>query len=72
MDDIYVYLIPMPTGIHEGIFPCDTGYTIYLNTLDSQERRERAYRHAVNHIRRNDFNCCREVQEIEMEAHHDG
>lgn len=72
MDNVYVYLIPMPEGIHEGIFPCDNGYTVYLNSKDSWERRRQAYIHATKHIHRNDFNYCREVQEIETEAHHDG
>lgn len=68
MDDTYVYLIPLPQGINEMITPCSDGYTIYIDERLTWEERRKAYRHAVQHIRRMDFQMGG-VQEIERTAH---
>ena len=68
MDDIYVYVVDMPTTAAEMIMPCTGGYTIYLNAKLSQEERVRAYRHALKHVERTDWEK-EDVQQIESEAH---
>lgn len=68
MDDIFVYVIDMPTTAAEMIMPCATGYTIYLNARLSREDQEKAYRHALRHVERNDWEK-EDVQTIEKEAH---
>lgn len=68
MDDIYVYVVDMPTTAAEMVMPCTGGYTIYLNAKLTQEERVKAYRHALRHVERNDWDKT-DVQEIEYEAH---
>ena len=68
MDDIYVYVVDMPTTAAEMVMPCTGGYTIYLNAKLTQDDRVRAYRHALRHVERNDWEKT-DVQEIEYEAH---
>ena len=68
MDDIYVYIVDMPTTAAEMIMPCSGGYTIYLNARLSYQDRVKAYLHALGHVERNDFEKA-DVQKIEMEAH---
>ncbi len=68
MDDIYVYIVDMPTSAAEMIMPCNGGYTIYLNARLSYQDRVKAYLHAIGHVERNDFEKG-DVQKIEMEAH---
>ena len=67
MDDIYVYLIDLPTKIHEIISPCLGGYTIYINSKLSQMGMSEAYNHALWHINQNDFEK-EDVQLIESAA----
>ena len=67
-DDIYVYIVDMPTTASEMIMPCLGGYTIYLNAKLSHEDRVKAYLHALKHVGRNDWERI-DVQQIEMEAH---
>lgn len=68
MDDIYVYIVDMPTTAAEMIMPCLDGYTIYLNARLSHEDRVKAYQHALRHVERNDWEKD-DVQKIEKEAH---
>ena len=68
MEDVFVYLVPLPTKIREMITPCDDGYTVYLNSRLTQEAQEKAYNHALLHIEMNDFEL-QDVQEIEGRAH---
>lgn len=66
--DIYIYTVPMPPSVREFVTPCLDGYTIYIaDRLDHAGRME-AYRHAMRHIRNNDFEK-HDVQKIESEAH---
>ena len=68
MDDIYVYLVDLPPAVSEMITPCFGGYTVYLNANLSHRGRVEAYKHALEHVRRNDWEHA-DVQQIEMEAH---
>lgn len=68
MDDIYVYIVDMPTTASEMIMPCSCGFTIYLNAKLSYQDRVKAYLHAMKHIERNDWEK-HDIQEIEKEAH---
>lgn len=68
MDDFYVYLVDMPTTVHEMILPCVGGYTIYLNSRLSRQGQLTAYQHALKHVERNDWEKY-DVQQIEFEAH---
>lgn len=68
MDEIFIYCVPLPPGIHEMITPCADGYTIYLNISDCKEQQGKAFEHALEHIRRRDFNRS-DVQEIENNTH---
>lgn len=68
MDDVYVYLEPLPDGIKEMIMPCLGGYTIYLDPRQSYESMRDSYKHALSHIEQNDFEK-EDVQEIETKAH---
>lgn len=66
---MYVYLVDMP--VNEAVRPCGPfAYTVYINARLSHEERIRAYRHALEHIRRQDFERRGEnVNSIEKEAH---
>ena len=68
MDDIFVYIVDMPTTAHEMIMPCPGGYTIYLNARLSHQDRVEAYLHALKHVENNDWEKD-DVQQIEYEAH---
>ena len=67
-DNIYVYLVDLPTAIPEMVAPCVGGYTIYLNARLASTYRDKAYMHALEHVRRKDWERC-DVQQIEKEAH---
>lgn len=68
MDEIYVYVVPLPDGIHEMVTPCLEGYTIYINEKLDDSRRMASYYHAMRHIKGDDFGKS-DVQMIESEAH---
>ena len=55
MDDIFVYLVKMPRGVHEAVSPCDDGYTVYLDKDLTRERQIEEYYHAMSHIENGDF-----------------
>lgn len=72
MDDVYVYLIDsLPPGVHEFVTPCADGYTVYIDIAMDEQHRLDAYNHALEHIRRGDFDADATVtvQEIELAAH---
>ena len=69
MDEIYVYLVPLPEGIHEMIAPCADGYTVYIDAGLDRDGMRHAYEHALTHVANNDFRKA-DVQEIEFSAHH--
>lgn len=68
MDDIYVYIVDMPTTATEMVMPCLDGYTIYLNAKLTHEDRVKAYQHALYHVEHRDWEKDN-VQIIEKEAH---
>ena len=61
----------MPVGIPEHIWKnCDGSYTMRLNAKYDQETLQRAFRHAISHIEREDFyKKGSDVSAIEYEAH---
>lgn len=67
-EEIFVYHIPLPDGVHEIVLPCLDGYTVYLDDNLSYEERIKNYMHAKHHIDNNDFERF-DVQEIEYDAH---
>lgn len=68
-EEIFVYRVPLPDGIHEVVLPCRDGYTVYLDDKLSYEQQLEKYRHAVDgHIVNGDFEKS-DVQEIEHDAH---
>ena len=67
-DDIYVYLVDLPPAVPEMVAPCLGGYTIYVNARLAYTDRVKAYLHALEHVRRKDWERC-DVQQIEKEAH---
>lgn len=70
MDNIYVYLREdLPVSVHEFVTPCLDGYTIYINAKLDDAHQLRAYHHALEHIKNNDFEKEGDVQEIELRAH---
>lgn len=68
MDDVFVYFVELPDGINEAVMPCLGGYTIYIDKRLSDYAQQRAYNHAMYHIRNHDFEKA-DVQSIEYEAH---
>ena len=68
MADVFVYIVDLPDRVDEMVTPCIDGYTIYLNAKLTSKGRVKAYMHALEHVRRNDWNkeC---VQQIEKEVH---
>lgn len=64
MADIFVYIVPLPPGVNEMVTPCLDGFTIYISDALDPIQRVKAYRHALDHIRKNDFQKS-DVQEIE-------
>lgn len=67
-DNVYVYVVDLPTGIHEMVAPCPDGYTVYLDSSDCHEDRMRHYAHALRHINGNDHKEY-DVQKIEYMSH---
>ena len=68
IDEIYVYPCDLPPGINEMVVPCADGYTVYVSTDLDRVGRLKAYRHALKHIEKKDFEK-EDVHRIEIEAH---
>lgn len=67
--DVYTYLAHLPPGINEFITECPDGsYTVYLEVNNTREQWVKSYEHALEHIRRYDFEKY-DVQEIEYDTH---
>ena len=67
--DVNVIIIDFPTPGREMVVPNEDGsYTIFLNAHLSNEEQLKAYGHAMEHIKNNDFSK-EDVQEIEAAAH---
>lgn len=68
MDNLHIYLAPLPPNINEVVLPCEDGYTVYLRESLTHEACLDAYNHALGHIARNEF-YTGNVQDIEAQAH---
>ena len=68
MDDVFIYLVPLPSGVDEVVLPCFDGHTVYIDSRLSYDGQMEAYKHALDHIVEMDFEKA-DVQEIEYEAH---
>ena len=68
MDEIYIYHVALPDGCNEAVLPCMDGYTIYINEKLDETQQLAALRHAMKHIKRNDWEKY-DVQQIEHDAH---
>ena len=66
MNDVFIYLIDMPTTVDEVVLPCYC--TIYRNARLTRKAQQEAIRHALWHIKNNDFER-HDVGEIEAIAH---
>lgn len=69
MDNIYTYLVKLPNGIKEMVTPCVDGYTVYISIDLDRTGQLKAYDHAMEHIKNNDFASEEDVQAIEARAH---
>ena len=69
MDDIFVYILPLPGKVKEMVTPCADGYTIYIDDKLSSEQRIIRYHHALEHVYHRDFDSAKDVQEIERRSH---
>ena len=69
----YIYTIRLPDGVNELILPDANGdYTIYLADRLDGEHRLKAFWHAVDHVRRGDFDTDKrdsDADNIERDAH---
>lgn len=66
---VTVIMIDMAYGIQEEIHKNhDDSYSIFLNSRYTNATLKKAFEHALNHIRRRDWEKT-DVQEIEAEAH---
>ena len=68
MDDIYVYMVKLPSGINEAVTPCADGYTVYVDIDLPDHKIEEVLNHAIQHIENNDFEK-NDVQTIEIDSH---
>lgn len=70
MEDVFVYLVDFPRDAksNEAVMKGIDGYTILINARLSAEGQRAAYKHAMHHIKRNDFERFN-VQAIEADAH---
>lgn len=70
MCDIFVHLLDLPTKTREAISINEDGsYTVVLNSKLSRRTQFEAFLHAVEHIKRKDFESYDSVQSIEHSAH---
>ena len=61
-----VIFIDLPTKVNEAVTLNEDGsYTIFINSRISYENRLRAYKHALIHIKNNDFEHTDRLSEVE-------
>ncbi len=69
-DDINVVLVDLPCTIKEFVVANkDLTFTVVLNAKCSAETRLKAYKHALSHIKNNDFEKSCPADLIEIYAH---
>lgn len=64
-EDIGVYFINMDTAVEEEVHPNEDGsYSIFINARLNWERQMNAYKHALEHIMRDDFSkdCADDIE----------
>ena len=69
-DEVYVVLLDFKTTKSREMVTAneDGSYTIFINSRMSRDIQEKAYQHALGHIRSGDFDM-EDVQQIEVTAH---
>ena len=68
-DNVFIHIMNLPDGTREMVSPNEDGtYSIFLNAKLSNEGQLKAYRHAMQHIARDDFDSYADVQTIEAEV----
>lgn len=68
--NIYIYYIDMPYSVRSNIVENNDGtYTLYLNNRLSYEDNLEGYKHELDHINYDDFNCDDDIQTIELNRH---
>lgn len=68
MENVFVYYADLPPKINEMVAPCADGFTVYIDEKLSPAGRQAAYLHALQHIKKMDFEGS-DVQKIESDAH---
>ena len=65
--DYFVYLVPFPVWTCGGfVMPNDDGtYSVYINSLLSEDMQQKALRHELKHIADGDFWNERPIEQIE-------
>lgn len=64
-EDIGVYFINMDTAVEEEVHPNEDGsYSIFINARLNWERQMKAYKHALEHIMKDDFSkeCADDIE----------
>ena len=72
MSDINVHLIDFPEGskTHESVTLNEDGtYSVFINARDASNIQQKAYQHALKHIKNADFEPEKSVQVLEARAH---
>ena len=67
-DEIYVYFVKLPPRVSEMVSVGRDGYSVYIDSDLDEDARQRAYKHALRHIERDDFSGD-DIQAIEYLAH---
>lgn len=68
-DNVFVYYVPFPVGVHSVCVPCADGYTVYINNQLSSEEAQIAYLHELVHIDNGHCEGEIDVDMIEGEVH---
>ena len=67
--NIFVHIMDLPGSAEEAVTENEDGtYSIFIDAQLSPLGREKAYQHAIEHIKNGDFEK-ENVQEIELDAH---
>ena len=68
-EDVFVYYVQFPDGVHSVCTPCVDGYNIYINDKLSSEEAQAAYIHEMVHINKGHLEKEIDVDQIEGEVH---
>ena len=69
---VYTHLLPLPMRVKGYTVLMEDTYTIVINSNLSDQARLEAYRHEIDHIRKDDFHRNDSVNDIERGAHSNG